>query len=307
MTTARSVEIVGVPMDLGGNRRGVDMGPSAIRYADLHRRLGTIGFEVRDRGNLHVADRAAGRVVQAPSPSTVAGTGAHHVDEICRVLEELAREVESIERAGRLPLVLGGDHSIAIGSLAGIRRGGRRPGVVYLDAHGDINTPETSPSGNVHGMPLAVATGLAGAPFPSDLAGSVDGRACSLVAIRSIDEGERANIERAGVTPITMADIDRIGMAAAMEKAIEVASKGNGIHLSLDMDAIDPDDAPGVGTPVRGGLTYREAQLAMEMLAASGELRSIEVAEVNPILDRENRTAQLAVELIASALGQTIL
>lgn len=307
MSSARTVEIVGVPMDLGGNRRGVDMGPSAIRYAGLHRRLVALGSEVRDRGNLHVADRAAGRVVHAPPPANGARTQAHHVDEICRVLEQLAREVESIERAGHFPLVLGGDHSIAMGSLAGIRRVGRRPGVIYMDAHGDINTPETTPSGNVHGMPLAVAVGLASAPFPADLAGSVEGSACALLAIRSIDDGERDNIRRAGVTPITMADIDRLGMAAAMEKAIAVASKGQGIHLSLDMDAIDPDDAPGVGTPVRGGLTYREAQLAMEMLAASGQLRSIEVAEVNPILDRENRTAQLAVELIASALGQTIL
>jgi arginase len=223
------------------------------------------------------------------------------------VLEELAREVESIERARHFPLVLGGDHSIAVGTLAGIRRAGRRPGVIYMDAHGDINTPETTPSGNVHGMPLAVATGLAHAPFPDALASSVDGAATALLAIRSIDEGERGNIRSAGVTPITMADIDREGMSAAMEKAIAVASKGQGLHLSLDMDAIDPDDAPGVGTPVRGGLTYREAQLAMEMLAASGQLRSIEIAEVNPILDRENRTAQLAVELIASALGQTIL
>ncbi len=308
MSAARTIEVVGVPMDLGGNRRGVDMGPSAIRYAELHRRLGALGFEVRDRGNLHVADRAAGRVVHGPFAAGASPRPkAHHVDEICRVLEELARAVEEIERAGRFPLVLGGDHSIAVGTLAGIRRAGRRSGVIYVDAHGDINTPETTPSGNVHGMPLAVATGLARAPFPEDLAASVDGSASALLAIRSIDEGERDNIRRAGVTPITMADIDRLGMAAAMERAIAVASKGDGIHLSLDMDAIDPDDAPGVGTPVRGGLTYREAQLAMEMLAASGKLRSLEIAEVNPILDRENRTAQLAVELIASALGQTIL
>jgi arginase len=304
---ARTIEVVGVPMDLGGNRRGVDMGPSAIRYAGLHRRLGALGFEVRDRGNLHVADRAAGRVVSGGGPAGGTGARAHHVDEICRVLEELARSVEDIERAGHFALVLGGDHSIAMGTLAGIARAGRRAGVIYVDAHGDINTPETTPSGNVHGMPLAVACGLARAPFPDALAGSVDGAACVLLAIRSIDEGERGNIRRSGVTPITMADIDRLGMAKAMEHAIAVASKGQGIHLSLDMDAIDPDDAPGVGTPVRGGLTYREAQLAMEMLAASGQLRSIEVAEVNPILDRENRTAQLAVELIASALGQTIL
>jgi len=292
------VEIVGVPMDLGGNRRGVDMGPSAVRYAGLRARLERLGCEVRDRGNLRVADR----VEQEADGGT-----AHHVREIVRVVEQLAAVVAEIERAGRMALVLGGDHSIAIGTLAGIARAGRRPGVIWMDAHGDINTPETTPSGNVHGMPFAVALGLAGDPFPPSLRGTSDGKHGVLLAIRDLDPGEKGNIARAGVTAITMADIDRIGMAAAMERAIAVASGGDGIHLSLDMDAIDPDEAPGVGTPVRGGLTYREAQLGMEMLAASGKLRSLEVAEVNPILDRENRTAALAVELVASALGQTIL
>ncbi|MBI2773174.1 MAG: arginase [Chloroflexi bacterium] len=295
------VEIVGVPMDLGGDRRGVDMGPSAIRYAGLHRSLERLGFTVRDHGNVRVADRAEG-----DGSATVAGK-AHHAAEIQRACLELARVVEKIARAGSIPLVLGGDHSLAMGTLAGIAKAGRRPGVIWVDAHGDINTPETTPSGNVHGMPLAVATGIAGAPFAEELRGSVDGKNAVLLATRSVDQGERDNVKRAGVTAITMADIDRVGMAAAMERAIAVASKGDGIHLSLDMDAIDPDEAPGVGTPVRGGLTYREAQLAMEMLAASGKLRSLEVTEVNPILDRGNRTAELAVELVASALGQTIL
>lgn len=307
----KRVEIVGVPMDLGGDRRGVDMGPSAIRYAGLHRALERLGYEVRDKGNIRVADRAEGRTVAAPGGDGEAGSRvrhrAHHVEEIVRAVEELARIVEGIESGKGTPLVLGGDHSMAIGTLAGIRRGGRKPGVIWIDAHGDINTPDTTPSGNVHGMPLAVATGLANEPFPEALRGTVDGSQAVLVATRSLDEGEKENIRRAGVTVVTMADIDRLGMAAAMERVIAVAAKGDGIHLSLDMDAIDPDEAPGVGTPVRGGLTYREAQLAMEMLAASGKLRSIEVAEVNPILDRENRTAHLAVELIASALGQTIL
>jgi arginase len=311
MSVTRAVQVVGVPMDLGANRRGVDMGPSAIRYAGLHRRLERLGVTVRDRGNLKVADRAEGLMrgpdVHEDESSARARHRAHHVEEIVRVMSELAAQVEAIERAGDLPIVLGGDHSIAMGTLAGLRRAGRRPGVIWIDAHGDINTPRSTPSGNVHGMPLAVAVGLAEGPFPDELRGTVDGASCALLATRSVDAEERDNIRRAGVTAITMADIDRLGMAAAMEKAIAVASKGQGIHLSLDIDAIDPDDAPGVGTPVRGGLTYREAQLAMEMLAASGKLRSIEVAEVNPILDRENRTAQLAVELIASALGQTIL
>lgn len=307
----KTVEIIGVPMDLGGNRRGVDMGPSAIRYAGLRDRLANLGYTVRDRGNVRVADRDEGatksfRQVDKNELAKMDGR-AHHVDEIVRVVEDLAKVVADIERAGNIAVVLGGDHSMAIGTLAGLSRGGRRPGVIWMDAHGDSNTPKTSPSGNVHGMPFAVAFGGAADPFPKNLCGSVDGSSGVLIGLRSVDAEEKKNIKAAGVTAITMADIDRMGMSAAMEKAIAVASKGDGIHLSLDMDAIDPDEAPGVGTPVRGGLTYREAQLAMEMLAASGKLRSLEIAEVNPILDRENRTAALAVELVASALGQTIL
>ena len=292
------IEIVGVPMDLGAGRRGVDMGPSAIRLAGLRPRLESLGFEVRDRGNLTVGDRVA---IDPGTPK------ARHAAEIVRVALELADIVADIERGGGFPIVIGGDHSLAMGTLAGIARAGRRPGVIYIDAHGDINTPETTPSGNVHGMPYAVALGLAREPFPDALRGTVDGAHCVLFAIRDIDRSERPNIVAAGVTAITMADVDRAGMAAAMERAITVAGGGEGIHVSLDMDAIDPDEAPGVGTPVRGGLSYREAQLGMEMLAASGKLRSLEIAEVNPILDRENRTALLAVELIASGLGQTIL
>lgn len=292
------VEIVGVPMDLGGNRRGVDMGPSAIRYAGLRRTLERLGHQVTDHGNILVPDR-----VERETESD----RARYASEIIRVVRELAAVVEAIERRGAFPLVLGGDHALSIGTFSGLSRAGRRPGVIWIDAHGDINTPETTPSGNVHGMPLAVATGLAGSPFPDDLRNTVLGAQTVLLAIRAIDPEERDNIARAGVTAITMADIDRTGVAAAVERAIVVAGRGQGIHCSLDMDAIDPDEAPGVGTPVRGGLTYREAQLAMELLAASGSLRSLEIAEVNPILDEENRTAALAVELVASALGQTIL
>jgi arginase len=299
----RAVEIVGVPMDLGGFRRGVDMGPSAIRYAGLRRRLADLGYKVRDRGNVRVQDRdETGEIEYAHGARQ-----AHHAQEIVRAAEELAKVVANIVKSDAIPVVLGGDHSIGMGTIAGLARAGHRVGVIWVDAHGDINTPDTTPSGNVHGMPFAVALGIAEDPFPSTLRGTTDGKSGVLLAIRDIDPGEKDNIKRAGVTPITMSDIDRIGMARAMEQAIAVASKGDGIHLSLDMDAIDPDEAPGVGTPVRGGLTYREAQLAMEMLSASGKLRSIEVCEVNPILDRENRTATLAVELIASALGQTIL
>ena len=308
----KDVAIIGVPMDLGGNRRGVDMGPSAIRYAGLRDRLVDLGYRVHEGGNVRVADRDEGRAEQKYRPMDErdlpsGGNRAHHVTEIVRVATELADRVAQVAGKGAFPVVIGGDHSMSIGTLAGIARSGRRPGVIWMDAHGDINTPRTSPSGNVHGMPFAVALGLADEPFPKPLRGSVDGRNSALMAIRDIDEGEKENIRAAGVTAITMADIDRMGMSAAMEKAIAVAGRGEGIHLSLDMDAIDPDEAPGVGTPVRGGLTYREAQLAMEMLAASGKLRSLEIAEVNPILDRENRTAGLAVELVASALGQTIL
>jgi arginase len=299
----KAVEIVGVPMDLGGFRRGVDMGPSAIRYAGLRRALSGLGYRVTDRGNIRVQDRD-----QDPEIEYLHGARqAHHSDEIVRASEELATVIAEIVRSGAIPVVLGGDHSIGMGTIAGLARAGHRVGVIWVDAHGDINTPDTTPSGNVHGMPFAVALGIAEDPFPASLRGTTDGKCGVLLAIRDVDAGEKENIKRAGVTTITMSDIDRNGMAKAMEKAIGVASKGDGIHLSLDMDAIDPDEAPGVGTPVRGGLTYREVQLAMEMLHASGKLRSIEVCEVNPILDRENRTATLAVELIASALGQTIL
>jgi arginase len=307
------VEIIGMPMDLGGNRRGVDMGPSGIRYGGLVAKLSEVGFRVRDRGNIRVADLDEGLALDTHSDQRIdaervsRGPLAHNVAEIVRACEELATVVADIARAGNIPLVLGGDHSMAMGTLAGLARAGKRPGVIWIDAHGDINTPETTPSGNVHGMPFAVALGLAGAPFPASLRGTTSGDRGVLLGLRDVDPGERDNIKKAGVTALTMADIDRLGMGPAMEKAIAVAGKGDGIHLSLDMDALDPDEAPGVGTPVRGGLTYREAQLAMEMLAASGKLRSVEIAEVNPILDESNRTAALAVELVASALGETIL
>jgi arginase len=303
------VEIVGVPMDLGGNRRGVDMGPSAIRYAGLANKIIEVGYRVKDRGNVRVKDVDEGRGDHPFGEKMETGgrPAPHNVAEIVRACEELAETVADIAGSGNIPLVLGGDHSIAMGTIAGLARADKRAGVIYIDAHGDINTPATSPSGNVHGMPFAVALGLAGDPFPTSLTRTADAKHCVLLAIRDIDFEERDNIKRSGITAITMADIDRLGMADAMKKAISVAGGAGAIHLSLDMDAIDPREAPGVGTPVRGGLTYREAQLAMEMLAASGKLRSIEVTEVNPILDSGNATAMLAVELVASALGETIL
>jgi arginase len=309
--TDRKIAIIGAPLDLGAGRRGVDMGPSAIRYAGLVAKLSEIGYRVKDRGNIRVADPDEGLAThgykKVEAERMLRGPLAHYVEEIVRACEELATVVADIARAGNIPLVLGGDHSMTMGTLAGLARAGKRPGVIYIDAHPDINTPETSPSGNVHGMPLAVAFGLAGEPFPAALRGTANGAHGVVLAIRDVDPGERGNITKAGVTALTMADIDRLGMGPAMDKAIAVAGKGDGIHLSFDMDALDPNEAPGVGTPVRGGLTYRESQLAMEMLAASGKLRSIEIAEVNPVLDQGNRTAALAVELVASALGETIL
>lgn len=304
------VEIIGVPMDLGGARRGVDMGPSAVRYAGLYERLTCLGYTVRDGGNLQVADRAS--LATSSNQHGGLSVNAHHAEEIIRVCQVLADRVAEIVARGSMPLVLGGDHSIGMGTLAGLSRVGSAsskgsPGVLWVDAHGDINTPKTTPSGNVHGMPLAVALGLAQGPFPADLRNTILGSHTVLFALRSLDVGERANITQAGVTALTMSDIDRLGVHDAMTKALDVVSKGEGIHLSIDMDALDPNEAPGVGTPVRGGLTYREAQLVMEMLAASGQLRSIEVCEINPVLDHQNRTAALAVELISSALAQTIL
>jgi arginase len=299
-TTQRAVEIIGVPMDLGGNRRGVDMGPSAIRYADLVGRLRRMGIAVKDQGNLIVPDPGQERT-HTPDPR------AHFHQEIVGVAEELAERVAGVVRRGAIPLVLGGDHSVAMGTLAGLARAGKRPGVIWMDAHPDINSPETTPSGNVHGMPFAVALGIAATPFPQSLRASADPKSATLVGIRDVDDGEREHIKRSGVTALTIADIDRLGMAGVIERAIAVAGRADGVHLSLDMDVIDPNEAPGVGTPVRGGISYREAQLAMEMIAATGKLISLEVTEVNPILDRANATASLAVELIASALGLTIL
>src|SRR2546428_588968 len=237
---SRTVAIVGVPMDLGGNRRGVDMGPSAIRYAGLAERLARLGFEVQDAGNVVVADPEEGRAThehrKTDQRDLVHRGRPHHVDEIVRVAEELAKRVEHIEKRGAFPLVLGGDHSMSMGTLAGIARAGRRAGVIWMDAHGDINTPATTPSGNVHGMPFAVALGLAEEPFPKSLRASVDGRSAALIALRSVDPGEKENIKAAGVTGITMADIDRLGMSAAMEKAYSVAVKGGRAQRSLVFD-----------------------------------------------------------------------
>jgi len=283
------VDVIGVPMDLGSNRRGVDMGPSAIRYARLHEQLRVLGVsEIIDRGNLAVPDRELAGLESADP---------RYLSIIQRVCDVLAMHVETAIRENAFPLVLGGDHSIAIGTLGGARRArGKPPGLIWFDAHADINSPRTSPSGNVHGMPVYYAA----------QAGDMDPSRSVLIGLRDVDPGEKATIRELGITAFTMSDVDRLGMESVIERAIEIAGDGP-MHVSFDMDAIDPSEAPGVGTPVKGGITYREAHLALENIAASQRLGSLEVTEINPILDSENRTAVLAVELILSALGKSIL
>lgn len=284
------VDVVGVPMDLGADRRGVDMGPSAVRYARLKESLERLSIDVTDHGNLRVP---------VPESATVAEQNAKYFPIIKSVCDELALIVEQIVRAKRFPLVLGGDHSIAMGTIAGVARArGKAPGVIWVDAHGDINTPLTSPTGNVHGMPVHFALE----------AHAVDPARMAFIGLRDVDEGEKRAIRELGVKAFTMTDIDRLGMSRVVDEAIGIVAQGpDSVHISFDMDGVDPQEAPGVGTPVRGGITYREAHLLMEGVAASGTLGSLEITEINPILDRENRTAILAVELILSALGKTTL
>lgn len=300
------ISIVGVPMDLGGGRRGVDMGPSAIRVASLGARLRELGYEVEDLGNIGVA----------PAESIAQHTEeARFLPEIQEACERLSNLVYGVLDRGRLPLVLGGDHSIAMGSIGGAarfyERQGKKIGLIWIDAHADMNTPETSPSGNVHGMPLASVIGLG----PEELAGlgggpspKVNARNVAIVGLRSVDAKERYNVRKSGVTSFTMRDIDERGMRSVMDEAIRIAGNGTeGIHVSLDLDAVDPSEAPGVGTPVKGGLSYREAHLALEMVADSRKLISIDCVEVNPVIDESNRTASLAVEFLCSGLGKRIL
>ena len=297
----RPVSIIGAPLDLGQTRRGVDMGPSAIRYAGLDERLTGIGLTVSDRGNV---------VTPVPEALALVDERARYLPEILAACAELAALVEGTVREGARPLVLGGDHAIAIGTLAGLAAAAGQPGgAIWIDAHADINTPETSPSGNVHGMPLAAALGREPTWFAHDrlTLPALDPSRVALVGIRSLDPGERAFLREAGIRVFTMSDIDRIGIERTMREALDRVAGPGFVHVSLDLDSLDPEVAPGVGTPVPGGLTYREAHLACELIAESGIAGSFEVVESNPILDRENRTALTAVELIASALGQTIL
>jgi arginase len=294
------VAIIGAALDLGAGRRGVDMGPSAIRYAGLNERLERAGIAVEDRGN-----------VESALAETQA-SGSEHARFLAEILQTCARiadEVERVREAGLLPLVLGGDHSIAIGTLSGLAAPAGPGGVLWLDAHGDLNTPETTPTGNVHGMPLAAALGLCGASFGRDglRLPAVEPSRVALVGVRSLDPGEKAAVKDLGIAVYTISDLDRRGIEPVVEEALARITGGAFVHVSIDLDVVDPEVAPGVGDPVRGGLSYREAHLALELVAEAGALDSLELAEVNPIRDHENATAKVAVELAASALGVRIL
>jgi arginase len=298
---AREVAVIGGTLDLGAGRRGVDMGPSAIRYAGLEQQLA-------DKLRVQVTD--AGNVISPVVETAVVGDErARYLDQILDLCDRLSGLVADAAGRGALPLVLGGDHSVGLGSLVGMAKVRGTGGVVWVDAHGDLNTPETSPTGNVHGMVLAAALGLAGDSFRRDgwPLPAVDPAKLALVGVRSLDDGERELLGRLDAKVFTMSEVDRIGVEPCMREALAHAAGAGFLHVSLDMDVVDPDYAPGVGTPVRGGLSYREAHLAMETVAESGLLDSIDVVEVNPILDRENATGQLAVELVLSALGARIL
>lgn len=301
----KSVSILGVPLGYGASMAGVDMGPAALRVARLHQRIARLGYSVQDLGDMRLE-----RPQAFPEPNEK----LKYVREISNACEQLAREVEAILAAGQLPLVLGGDHSIAIGSFSGaashFRKQQETLGLIWFDAHADMNTPESTPSGNIHGMPLAALFGY-GVPELTQLAGfspKLDPRLCAHVGARDIDRGERELIRKLGVRFFTMREIDERGMKVCMDEAIAIASRGSaGYGVTFDVDALDPGDAPGSGTLVRGGLTYREAHLGMEIIAEAGGMRVLEIVEINTALDVNNKTAELGVELILSALGKTIL
>ena len=301
----KKIRVIGVPLDLGQSRRGVDMGPSAVRVAGLEARLEQIGHLVEDAGNVAVA---------IPEQKKEGAANAKYLKEITATCTKEAELVMKTLEAGKVPLVLGGDHSVAAGTVAGVaefyRRQSQKIGLIWIDAHTDINTPESSPSGNVHGMPLAAIMGLGPAELANILGFSpkIAPENCVLVGVRDIDAIEKENVRKAGIDVFTMRDIDERGMRTVMEEALRIAGRGTaGYHVSLDMDWVDPEDAPGVGTPVRGGATYREAHLAMEIIADHGRMVSFEIVEVNPVIDEHNQTADLAVELALSAFGKKIL
>jgi arginase len=303
---AQKIRIIGVPMDLGASRRGVDMGPSALRVAGLQARIKQLGHQVEDIGNISV---------KQPEEMSYGEKRAKYLGEIAEACKDLAEAVQKSLEEHMLPLVLGGDHSIAAGSISGVAAHFRKEekkqvGFLWLDAHGDMNTPESSPSGNVHGMPLASIMGY-GPPELVELMGfkpKVEPQNIVLVGIRDLDSQEKKLVKKSGVHVLTMRDIDERGMREVMSDALKYAMDDtDGIAVSLDMDFVDPSDAPGVGTPVRGGVTYREAHLAMEMIADSEAMVSLEIVEINPVIDEHNRTALLGVELVLSGLGKKIL
>ena len=301
----QKIRIIGVPMDLGQSRRGVDMGPSALRVAGLQSRLKQLGHQVEDIGNVPV---------KQPEEQHYGEKRAKYLNEIAETCRGVAEIVQHALEEGFLPIVLGGDHSISIGSMAGVashlRKQSKRVGCLWLDAHGDMNTPESSPSGNVHGMPLASLIGY-GAPELVELLDfkpKVEARNVALVGVRDFDSKEKRLVKESGVHVFTMRDIDERGMREVMSEALRIVTdETDGAVVSLDMDFVDPSDAPGVGTPVRGGVTYREAHLALEMIADSEAMVSLELVEINPVIDLHNKTALLGVELILSGLGKKIL
>lgn len=299
-TINQRVSIIGVPLDLGADRRGVDIGPSAIRYAGLRERLQALGYEIDDLGDIQV---------NRPEMYEPDGLNLKYLDEIERVNTQLCSIVDQEMGKGRFPIVLGGDHSIAIGTISGVLQHQKKLGLIWFDAHGDINTAETSPSGNIHGMPVAVSLGH-GHERLTGVGGQeakLEPKNIVMIGIRDLDAGEKALLKELGVTVYSMHEIDLLGMAKVMKEAIQIVSDGtDGVHVSFDMDVVDPLYAPGVGTPVFGGLTYRESHLAMELLSTSGIVTSAEFVEVNTVLDNRNQTANMAVALMGSLLGERL-
>lgn len=297
----KTLSVIGVPMDLGQERRGVDMGPSAIRYAGMAERLRALGYDLLDLGDITIS--------KLDGSTSQQNQGLKNLKEVSEANVTLSGGVSEVIENGRFPLILGGDHSVAIGTLAGIAKHYHNLGVIWYDAHGDLNTADTSPSGNIHGMPLAAGLGL-GHETLTDIGGyapKIQPGNLVIIGARSLDEGEKQLIREKGIRVYTMHEIDRLGMSAVIEDALAtLQGRTDGLHLSLDLDGLDPADAPGVGTPVIGGIRYRESHLAMEMLAESGLITSAEFVEVNPILDDQNKTADAAVALMGSLFGEKL-